>query len=168
MGNTLLHPNLWHFNRHSVSSAFAVGLFCMWIPFPPQTLIAALVAIILRVNLPLSVVLVYITNPVTIPPMFYAAYQLGARILHEEVHAVHFSLSVEWFRSTLDLIWQPLLLGCGITAILSAIIGYYGVQLFWRFHIIQKLKNRRANRQQRHKPPRRPPQQKSIQADKSK
>ena len=112
---------------------------------------AALVAAIIRVNLPLSVLLIYITNPVTIPPMFYLAYKFGAWLLGETVHTISFSLSVEWLRETAILIWQPLLLGCTIFAIVSAIVGYYGVHLFWRLRIMQRINDRREqHRQKRH------------------
>ena len=151
LGSALHDPRLWHFNRHNIAGACAIGLFCMWIPFPPQTVIAAVAAIIIRVNLPLSVALIYITNPITIPPMFYAAYKLGAIILGEPVQSVEFSLSVEWLQTTLELIWQPLLLGCLIVAVLSALIGYYGTHLLWRLHIVQRLKARRACRKARKK-----------------
>lgn len=150
LGATLHHPWLWHFNRHSVAGAFAVGLFCMWIPFPPQTLISALVAIIIRVNLPLSVLLIYITNPFTIPPMFYLAYKFGAWIINAPVHDIEFAMSLDWLQETAILIWQPLLLGCTIFAIASAFIGYYGVHLFWRLHIVQQIKDRRELRRQKH------------------
>ncbi|PID99806.1 MAG: ATP-binding protein [Thiothrix nivea] len=148
LGTTLHHPWLWHFNRHSVAGAFAVGLFCMWIPFPPQTLIAAVIAIAIRVNLPLSVLLVYVTNPLTIPPMFYLAYKLGAWLLDAAIYDIQFSVSLEWLHDTALLIWQPLLLGCSIFAIISSILGYYGIHLFWRLHILQRIRDRRALRRQ--------------------
>ncbi|MGB0848981.1 MAG: DUF2062 domain-containing protein, partial [Thiolinea sp.] len=102
MGSALHDPRLWHFNRHNIAGACALGLFCMWIPFPPQTVMAAIAAIFIRVNLPLSVALVYVTNPITIPPMFYGAYKLGAVILGEKVQAIEFSLSVDWLQSTME------------------------------------------------------------------
>lgn len=146
LGSALHDPRLWHFNRHNVAGACALGLFCMWIPFPPQTVMAAIVAIFMRVNLPLSVVLVYVTNPVTIPPMFYAAYKLGATLLGVEVQTVEFSMTLDWFTTTMSLIWQPLLLGLLFVATLSALIGYYGVHFLWRLHILQRLKDRRLRR----------------------
>ena len=110
---------------------------------------AAIMAILIRVNLPLSVALVYVTNPVTIPPMFYAAYKLGAIILGDEIHTIEFAMTFEWFKTTMELIWQPLLLGLLIVAALSALIGYYGVHFLWRLHILQRLKERRQRRMNR-------------------
>ncbi|MGB0847780.1 MAG: DUF2062 domain-containing protein, partial [Thiolinea sp.] len=62
------------------------------------------------------------------------------------VQAIEFSLSVDWLQSTMELIWQPLLLGLLIVATLSALLGYYGVHMLWRLHIIQRLKARRQRR----------------------
>lgn len=151
LGTALHHPWLWHFNRHSVAGAFAIGMFCMWIPFPPQTLMAAAAAIFIRVNLPISVALVYVTNPVTIPPLFYLAYQLGAWLLGENIQEIDFALTTEWFQSTFMNIWPPMMLGCMIFAVISAFLGYYGIQLFWRMHIVQQIKDRREKRRQKRK-----------------
>src|SRR5581483_7379055 len=52
-GNTLHHPGLWHLNRRSVAGAVSVGLFAGLIPGPFQMIGAALLAVVLRVNLPL-------------------------------------------------------------------------------------------------------------------
>ena len=84
LGELLHDPNLWHLNRRSVSGAFAVGLFLAWIPLPIQMVSAGLLALLLRVNLPLAVVLVWITNPLTMGPMFWSAWWLGAWILGDQ------------------------------------------------------------------------------------
>lgn len=52
--NSLLHPRLWHLNRHSAAGAVAAGLACGLIPGPFQMLGAALCALLFRVNLPLA------------------------------------------------------------------------------------------------------------------
>ena len=58
LGSLLHDANLWHLNRQSIARAMAVGLFWAMIPMPMQMLAAALVAIPLRANLPLSIGLV--------------------------------------------------------------------------------------------------------------
>lgn len=145
-GNLLHDPNLWHLNRRSASGAFAVGLFMAFLPLPMQMLFAAAAAIIFRVNLPVSVGLVWITNPLTIPPIFYACYRLGAWILGCPIEEIPFELTVEWFEKEMSAIWQPLLLGSFIAGIVSASIGFLAIRGLWRLHLIQHYKARKARR----------------------
>ena len=94
-GRALQNPNLWHLNRHSVAAAVAVGLFTAFMPVPVQMLLAAAGAVALGCNLPVSVVVVWISNPITMPPIFFAAYKFGAWLLNETPKAVHFEMSVD-------------------------------------------------------------------------
>lgn len=146
LGDALHLPCLWHFNRRTIAMAFAIGLFCMWIPFPIQTIIAATVAVFLKANLPLSVALVFITNPITIPPMFYAAYKLGAATMGQEMISPTDGSSFAWITALMEQAWQPFLFGCLLLAIISSFIGYYGIQLLWRLHIVQRWKERKKRK----------------------
>lgn len=147
-GTLLNDPNIWHLNRRSVSGAFFVGLLCAWIPVPFQMVIAAAAAIAARVNLTISVILVWVTNPFTMAPMFYFAYKIGNWMLGRPAHQFSFELSFDWLMGELGHLWQPFLLGCFIMGIISALAGYVTVRLFWRFHIFQYMKKRRARRSQ--------------------
>jgi len=132
--------SLWNFNRRSISKAFAVGLFCAFIPVPFQMILAAPAAVIFSANLPLSVALVWITNPVTMPPIYYGCYKLGAWILDVEVQQ-DFVMSLEYVWEVFGVIWQPFLLGCMVVSTVSAFVGYWTIQLIYRFKAYK-----RANR----------------------
>jgi uncharacterized protein len=144
---TLLHnPNLWHFNRRTLAGGAAVGLFVAFLPIPLQMLFAAAGAIIFSVNLPLSVSLVWITNPITIPPLFYVAYKLGTMLLRVQTVSTEFSLSHEWFFHTLEHAWQPLLVGSLVLGMLSALMGYFLVHFLWRLQVTRLWRDRRKKR----------------------
>ena len=146
LGERIHRPNLWHLNRRSVAKAFAIGLFCTWLPIPFQTIIAASLAVLLCANVPLSVVLVFITNPITIPPMFYFAYRLGASLLGLEAVPLNFELSWEWISNTLGGTWAPLLLGSLVMGTISSVLGFATIRLLWRIRIVQRWEHRKCKR----------------------
>lgn len=152
-GNLLQDPNLWHFNRRSVSGGFALGLFNAFVPLPSQMLLSAIGSILMRVNLPIAVGTVWLTNPITIPPMFYFTYLVGTWIMGTPARPFHFELSYTWLMNELSAIWQPFLLGCFVTGVVAALVGYVSVRVLWRLHLVQHMKQRRLKRQQREHQP---------------
>jgi len=144
---TLLHdPNILHLNRRSVSGAFGVGLFMAFIPVPFQMVFAAIGAIAFRVNLPISVALVWITNPLTIPPIYYLAYKVGSLVLGRPAPDMQFEWTREWLMQELGAIWEPLILGSLIFSTVSAILGYFVIRGFWRLHVISNWRKRKQRR----------------------
>lgn len=151
-GRLLHNPNLWHLNRRSVPGAFSVGLIAAFVPLPMQMALAAAGAIIFRVNLPIAVGLVWLTNPFTMPPLFYLQYKIGAWLLQTpatpgvtyqpETKIADFSF--DYLIHELGDIWQPFLLGTVILAITSAFAANLAVRALWRLHIKRYLKKRRA------------------------
>jgi uncharacterized protein (DUF2062 family) len=147
MFGTLLHDsNLWHLNRESVSRAFAIGLFMATVPMPFQMVPAAALAILFRANLPISVVLVWVSNPVTMPPYFYFCYKVGTWVLGIPTTPFHFDLSWEWLGSELLSIWQPFLLGCFIVGSVLAVTSYFAMHGFWRWHVVRNWERRKQRR----------------------
>ena len=126
LGKYLNNTSLWNFNRKSISKAFAVGLFCAFIPVPFQMLLAAPSAIIFSANLPVAVALVWITNPITMSPIFYACYKLGAWILGVGIKQ-NFVMSLEY-------VWHV------FVSVMSSVIGYFSIQLVYRLKIYQRLR----------------------------
>lgn len=146
IGEWLHDPNLWHLNRRSVSGAFSVGLFMAFVPVPFQMVLAALGAVALRVNLPISVALVWVSNPFTMPAMFWFCYQVGTWLLGRPERQVQFQLSWEWLSTTMLAIWQPFLLGCLVVGIVASIVGNIAVRVFWRLNVAAHHRRRRRDR----------------------
>ena len=145
-GKILHDPNLWHLNRRSASGGAAVGLFMGFMPMPFQMIPAAALAIYYRVNLPVAVVLVWITNPLTMPPLFYFCYKVGTWIIGRKENAFSFEPSWTWLTNELLVIWQPFLLGCLVVGSLSALVGFFSVRSLWRWHVIREWEERKRTR----------------------
>ena len=149
LGKALHDPNLWHLNRRSVASGFFVGIFVAFLPIPFQMVVAATLAVIIRCNLPLSVVLVWITNPLTMPAIFYFTYNAGCYILHVPVSETSFELTIHGVGVELVRIWKPLLLGSVVTGLTGGAICYSLIRLYWRWHVVQNWQRRRRKCQHR-------------------
>lgn len=147
-GRLLHDANLWHMNRRSAAGAFAVGLFCAFVPVPFQMFLAAAMAILFRVNLPLSVTLVWVSNPITMPPLFYLCYLAGAWILDEPTQPFAFEASWDWLVYSINTIGAPFLLGCFIFAVISALVGYVTIRLLWRQSVVNAWRLSRIRAQQ--------------------
>jgi len=148
-GQVILAPNLWHLNKHSISGAFAVGLFFAFVPVPFQMALAAAGALLFQVNLPLSVALVWITNPLTMPPIFYFSYLVGTWILDTPMIDVEFSLTYEWLKTGFLAIWEPFLLGCFVCGVFFGSMGHIFSRLIWRYVVIKNWRNRQSKRQKK-------------------
>lgn len=144
LGEKLHQPNLWHLTRHSVANAFAIGLFAAWVPFPGQMVMAALAAFYFRANLAISIALVWITNPITIPPFFYFAYRFGMFLLGRDLPPhTDFHFTVENILSSLTHIGGPLVLGSLVIATVCSAAGYFGIHAFWRYFVIKRWYRRK-------------------------
>ena len=74
----LLHDHrLWGIRRRTVVPAFAIGLFVAFMPTPGHTLTGALLALGFRVNIPVAALATWVSNPLTMGPMYYFAYRLA-------------------------------------------------------------------------------------------
>ena len=140
-GEALHEPNLWHLNRRSVAGALGIGMFFMWWPVPIQMYLVAAMAIVIRVNLPLSVATVWITNPLTMPPMFYFAYIVGTWLVGAPKLDFEFELSLDWLMS-LGPIWPPFLAGCLFLAIANGLLAYFGINWIWRYSVLKRRSDR--------------------------
>ena len=144
-GSLLNISNLWYLNRRSVSRAFAVGLFFAFVPVPFQMVLAAGVAIMVHANLPLAVALVWITNPLTMPAIFYFCYKVGAWATGASQQNFHFEASWQWLIDSISTIGPAFLIGCFILATFFSIIGFFTIDGFWRLSVARQWQQRRKN-----------------------
>lgn len=149
LGDALHDSNLWHLNRHSASLAMFIGVFCAFMPIPMQMLLAAFLAIVFHANLPLSVALVWISNPVTMPPIFYGSYKLGAFLMDLPPKSTRFEISLDMLLANVAEIWQPLLLGSLVCGLFFGGLGYFTVRLLWRIAVARQWQKRRRDRRLR-------------------
>ena len=147
----LSHPSLWRMTRRSVPRGVAIGLgVAVIIPFM-HTVIAALVAIPARANVAIAALFTLVVNPLTIPPLYYAAYRIGSWELHHDAGIVN-PADAERFSSELSrlLFWihqasGSIAMGVLTIAIGLAVVGYVAASLIWRFSSRSRWRQRRRD-----------------------
>lgn len=139
----LLHEgDLWHLNRRSIARAAFIGVFCAFLPMPFQMLLAALLAIAYKCNLPLSVVLVWISNPLTYIPIFLFNYRVGAWLLDMPTTLPQ-KTSITWLLEQLIPLWT----GSLVTGLVLAAMAFGTVKLGWRLLVQRRWQARITLRQ---------------------
>ena len=145
-GRAIQTSNVMRINRRSVSLAVYIGIFCAFIPIPGQTIIALLMCFWLGANLPIATIFIWISNPFTIPPMFYLTYQLGSKLLGTEPINFTISFSLEWLMALSTQVVLPLMVGSLLSGIIVATVGYLIVLQLWRWKVVQNWEKRREER----------------------
>jgi uncharacterized protein (DUF2062 family) len=152
LGPTLTRPSLWQINRRSIALGLAIGVFFgLLIPLA-QIPFAAVLAVILRANLPMAVGSTLVTNPFTFAPVYFLAYQFGVFILGdsgpeitEEMLSEQMSqisvTSVGWLDRIGDVA-APLFTGLLIFACAGAVLCYVTVSLLWRLAVVLRYRKR--------------------------
>lgn len=153
LGPLLHHHNLWHLNRRSVAGGVAIGAFTGLIPGPVQMLLAAIFAIVFRVNLPVAVFTTLYTNPFTTVPLYLLAYEIG-KLFYYPAGAQAPSFDFDWnSQSWLDFFpalfqWvvslgPTFVVGVAIFASLLSLISYFTVRGLWRLAAVMQWRRRR-------------------------
>lgn len=145
LGERLHDPNLWHLNRRSVAGGLGLGVFVAFIPVPAQMLISAFFSFLFRVNLPLAVAAVWITNPLTMPVIFFASYKFGNWLfyLFDIGEWLESDETGDWLLSQLGTFGGPLLLGSLVLGLILGLATYIVIRLAWRWHLVSILRHRR-------------------------
>lgn len=155
LGGALKDPHLWLLHRRPVALGVAIGLFSAYLPMPFETVIAVILAIYFRANIPIAFAFVFVSNPLTWAILYTPAYKLGALITNPDVFSFSELLNPENYR--LDVIFGSkdnnilyqyftLWVGCLIVGPVVAFVGYFSSLWAWELHIVSRWKNRKLRR----------------------
>ena len=142
LGKLLEDPYLLHLNRRSVSMGVGIGLFNAFLPLIGQMPLAAVMAIAFRGNLMISVILVWISNPLTMAPVLYWNYKLGNFLLGGWSHPVTSEIGLDWWLANFNNLMPPLLLGGITTGLIAGLAGHRITSIFWHFEVMNRWRNR--------------------------
>jgi uncharacterized protein (DUF2062 family) len=143
-GARIADPRLWGLCRRGVTGAFGVGLAICFIPLPVHLILSSLIAVAFRLNLPVIIGTVLLINPVTIVPVYYLAYRVGAVLLDMPPQRFAFQMSWDWLQNGLGPIWKPFLVGCLVCAVVAGVLGWMALELVWRWRVANRYRSRRT------------------------
>jgi uncharacterized protein (DUF2062 family) len=138
----ITHPVYFSATRRSVGGGLWIGLFVGLLPIPGQTVVAVLLALWLRVNLPVAAITIWISNPITFVPIFYLAYRIGGLILGIPTESIPAEFTLDWVTQELALRWRPLALGSFIMALSVSSTAYLIVSAIWHVSTISRYRQR--------------------------
>ena len=143
LGDSILSPTVWHFHRHAVARALLIGLFIGLQPLPGHMIMAAILSVLISANLPLAVITVWITNPITLAPISYLEYKVGMWLLQRPDGDFHISWTWQWFVNEFASIWFPMFIGSIFIGLIIAPLAYVLTLMGWRYWIIYQWGKRK-------------------------
>jgi len=149
----VLRSELWRFTRRSVPRGIALGLIVgIIVPFA-QILFAALLAAPVRANVPLAALMTFVTNPVTTPLIWVAAYWVGGMLLridaatvvapvNRAIEETDLQRALEWLTGAT----MVTAFGLVVIAVVSAALSYLISVWTWRWMTARKWERRKERR----------------------
>jgi uncharacterized protein (DUF2062 family) len=144
----VLDRRYWTFHRHSVTRAFALGLFIAFIPptplLPVHLVTCAILGVLFRLNLPVLFATVFVSNPFTWLPQVAGSIWVGAKLMGMDLIPFLHELHHRHLWAQVKQLWTPLLLGALVLGLVAAGAGYVLAQCIWRARALYRLRRRRA------------------------
>ena len=132
-------------NRRMVTRGVAIGLFWGFIPMPMQMLAVMATTPFLRFNVPIAISMVWLSNPFTMPPMYYVEYLTGNLILGEE-GIDDIELTMDWFSANIGDIFIPLYVGTAFYSLIVTGAIYFLLNRLWIRSVHTEKKERKNGR----------------------
>lgn len=138
----MFNRELWHPCRESASTGLAAGLFVSMLPIPGQMILAGLMSVKLRANVPLAIAACWVTNPITQAPIILFQKRFGDKLREWLSIPIHPELEkLKWVPGALSFV-----IGVVASALLLSLAGYLIVYLLSALvpKLIPKNRYRRA------------------------
>lgn len=97
---------------------------------PMQMLAVMATTPFIRFNVPIAISMVWLSNPFTMPPMYYMEYLTGNLILGREGIG-NVELTMEWFSEHFSDILIPLYVGTAFYSIVVSSLIYFLINWLW-------------------------------------
>ena len=162
LGPSLLHPRLWHMSRRGIAAGAGIGVFFAFLIPIAQIPLSVAAAVALRANIPAAIASTLVNNPLTFPPVYYAAWKVGSALLGEEakeadapaIAGTPATRQPGDTRGAVHRAWdsftevgKPLLLGAVTFACIFGLAAYVLVNGVWHLHVRLKRRARLRRRQ---------------------
>ncbi len=152
----VLRPELWRFTRRSVPRGAALGLFIGVIIPMAHFVVAAVLAVFVRANVPAALLATFIGNPLTVAGLWWAGYKIGEAMLHADAMTQIAPVATAMQHTQTDQLLQRLTgagedtaLGLLLIAATCACVGYIVTAWVWRWWVVRKRRARLAGSQAR-------------------
>lgn len=129
--------------RKTVANAFMIGMFFAMIPMPMQMLAVVFCVPFITFNVPLSLSIVWINNPFTMPFIFYGEYLLGNLLLNRD-GVTEVKLTLTWFQNNFDAIFVPLYFGALVAGVVLGFVSRYLVLHLWKRSVYKERRDKRV------------------------
>ncbi len=136
----------FNINRRMVTKGVFVGLFWGFIPMPMQMLAVVATTPFIRFNVPIAIAMVWLSNPFTMPFMYYMEYLTGNMILGKEGLG-DIELTLEWFSSHMSDIFLPLYVGTAFYSLFVSWLIYLLLNWLW----IRSVKEEKSEKTKKRK-----------------
>lgn len=146
--------DLFSFVREPLARGLAFGLFCSLIPGPLQMLGTLAACAAWRGNIIAGFAATVVSNPITIVPLYIAAFQIGSFILPGDqllapIGKIDFS-SAGWMLALSQWVQSlgwPLVVGLPILGLAMGALAYITVQALWLWPVWLRFRRMKTNAQ---------------------
>jgi len=137
----------FNINRKMITRGVFIGLFWAFVPMPMQMLAVVAMTPFFRFNVPLAITMVWLSNPLTMPPMYYMEYLTGNFILGRE-GIPDIELTIDWFTQNMGDIFVPLYVGTAFYSIVVSGIITFAVNWLW-IHSVHEEKSKKDEKRKK-------------------